>query len=160
MPRCTSPSAVFVRPPFCSHAEPDAAGARVLAVTTESRDLPPAEIRRALAAVAAEFPVDSAARVFKKIDSTLRGNTGLEIAAALESFHCDAAVVCPAFPEMHRVVEDGFLQSDERAGVRSHRCCRAPAASIRDPCTHTRPAGIAAILSAGARLVSVDATLR
>ena len=45
-----------------------------------------------------------------KIDSALRGNTGLEIAAALESFHCDAAIVCPAFPNMHRVVEAGFLR--------------------------------------------------
>ncbi|MCX6628172.1 MAG: hypothetical protein NTW28_11160, partial [Candidatus Solibacter sp.] len=54
-----------------------AAGARVIAVSTESRDLAPAEIRRSLAAAAAEFPVDCGARVFKKIDSTLRGNTGV-----------------------------------------------------------------------------------
>src|SRR5664280_610275 len=53
-----------------------AAGARMLALSTESRDLTPAGIRRALAA-AAEFSADSAL-VFKKIDSTLRGNTGLE----------------------------------------------------------------------------------
>src|SRR5436305_3263673 len=62
------------------------AGARVLAFSTESRDLPPAGIRRALMAAAAEFPIDSAAHIFKKIDSTLRGNTGLEIAAAVEAF--------------------------------------------------------------------------
>src|ERR1035441_7054447 len=52
------------------------AGARILAVSTGSRDLTPAEIRRALAAVAGQFPPHSAARVFKKIDSTLRGNIG------------------------------------------------------------------------------------
>src|SRR5438477_9858090 len=67
-----------------------AADTRVLAISTESRDLQPPEIRRALAAAAEEFPAQSAAVVFKKIDSTLRGNAGLEIAAALDSFHCDA----------------------------------------------------------------------
>src|ERR1035441_2585999 len=71
---------------------------------------PPEEPRRALLALAGESPAGCAARVFKKIDSTLRGNTGLEIAAAMESFHCDAAVVCPAFPGMNRVVEGGFLR--------------------------------------------------
>ena len=63
-----------------------AAGARMVAISTESRDLAPDDIRRALFAAAAEFPGDCAARVFKKIDSTLRGNTGVEIAAALEAF--------------------------------------------------------------------------
>src|ERR1035438_6288082 len=89
----------------------NAPGARVLALSTESRDLPPEEIRRALLALAAEYPAGSAARVFKKIDSTLRGNTGLEIAAAMESFHCDAAVVCPAFPSMRSEEHTSELQS-------------------------------------------------
>jgi uncharacterized protein YgbK (DUF1537 family) len=134
-----------------------APGARVLAVSTESRDLPPAEIRRALVAAAAEFPVDSAARVFKKIDSTLRGNTGLEIAAALEAFHCDAAVVCPAFPRMHRVVEGGSLRvtsAPEFAPVDVAGCLGRQTGHAYE---HTRPDGIAAILSEGARFVSVDA---
>jgi uncharacterized protein YgbK (DUF1537 family) len=133
-----------------------AAGARMLALSTESRDLPPAEIRRALAAAAAEFPADSAL-VFKKIDSTLRGNTGLEIAAALESFHCDAAVVCPAFPTMHRVVERGFLRltsAPEFAPVDVARLLQLQSGHAYLP---TRPDGIVAILSKGARFVSVDA---
>jgi D-threonate/D-erythronate kinase len=134
-----------------------AAGARVLAVSTESRDLPPAEIRRALAAAATEFPIDSAARVFKKIDSTLRGNTGLEIAAALDSFHCDAAVVCPAFPSMHRVVEGGFLRVASALEFAPIDVTRRLQLQSGFACANTRPDGIAAILSAGARLVSVDA---
>src|SRR5260370_22043990 len=94
-----------------------AAGARMLAISTESRDLPGDEIRRALFAAAAEFPVDCAARVFKKIHSTLPGNTGVEIAAALEAFHCDAAVVCPAFPKLQRVVESGYLRERNASEV-------------------------------------------
>ena len=134
-----------------------AAGARVLAVSTESRDLPPAEIRRALAAASTEFPFDSAARVFKKIDSTLRGNIGLEIAAALNSFHCDAAVVCPAFPKMHRVVEGGFLRVTSARDFAPIDVARLLQQQSGHACAHTRPDGIAATLSAGARFVSVDA---
>lgn len=134
-----------------------AAGARMLAVSTESRDLAPAEIRRALATAAAELPVDCAARVFKKIDSTLRGNTGLEIAAALERFHCDAAVVCPAFPKMHRVVEGGSLRVTSAPEFLPIDIPRRLQMQTGHACAHTRPDGIAAILSAGARFVSVDA---
>ena len=133
-----------------------AAGARMLALSTESRDLPPAEIRRALAAAAAGFPVDSAALVFKKIDSTLRGNTGLEIAAALESFHCDAAVVCPAFPGMNRVVEGGFLRVTSAPEFAPVDVAGRLQLQSGHACAHTRPDGIAAILSKGARFVSVD----
>lgn len=48
--------------------------------------------------------------VFKKIDSTLRGNTRAEILAALDAYGFDTAVVNPAFPEMGRVVENGWLR--------------------------------------------------
>jgi uncharacterized protein YgbK (DUF1537 family) len=80
----------------------------VVAVSTESRDLGPAEIRRAWAIAAKEFP--ATALIFQKIDSTLRGNTRVEIAAAMEAFGCGEAVVCPAFPAQGRVVENGWLR--------------------------------------------------
>jgi uncharacterized protein YgbK (DUF1537 family) len=135
----------------------DTTGARVLAVSTDSRDLPPAGIQRALAAVAAEFSADCAARVFKKIDSTLRGNTGFEIAAALESFDCDAAVVCPAFPKLHRVVEDGFLRVTSAPEFAPIDVAARLQLQSGIACTHTGAGGITASLSAGVRLVSVDA---
>ena len=82
-------------------------GARVVAISTDSRDLPPAEVRRGISNVAAEYPTASV--IFKKIDSTLRGSPGIEIAAALEAFDCEDAVVCPAFPKLHRIVRGGYL---------------------------------------------------
>uniref|UniRef100_Q02C15 Type III effector Hrp-dependent outers n=1 Tax=Solibacter usitatus (strain Ellin6076) TaxID=234267 RepID=Q02C15_SOLUE len=85
----------------------EAQGSRVVAISTESRDLAPAEIRRAWAMAAGQF---SAGLIFQKIDSTLRGNTAVEIAAAMEAFRCDEAVVCPAFPAQGRVVEGGWLR--------------------------------------------------
>jgi D-threonate/D-erythronate kinase len=135
-----------------------AAGARMVAISTESRDLAADEIRRALFAVASEFPGDSAARVFKKIDSTLRGNTGVEIAAALEAFHCDAAVVCPAFPKVHRVVEGGYLRVRSAPEFTPIHVGGRIQLQAGLACAHIRPEGIAATLSAGARLVSVEAS--
>jgi uncharacterized protein YgbK (DUF1537 family) len=135
-----------------------AAGARMLAICTESRDLPPDEIRSAVFAAAAEFPVACAARVFKKIDSTLRGNTGVEIAAALEAFHCDAAVVCPAFPKLHRVVEGGYLRvrsAPEFTPIEVGGRLRLQSGLA---CSHIRPEDISAALSEGTRLVSVEAS--
>lgn len=135
----------------------EAPGVRVIALSTESRDLAPEEIRRAMARAAAAFPPHSAARVFKKIDSTLRGNTGLEIALALESFQCEAAVVCPSFPAMQRVVEHGFLKVTSAPEFAPIDVSARLAQQSGLPCTHTAPDGIAALLASGARLVSVDA---
>jgi uncharacterized protein YgbK (DUF1537 family) len=125
--------------------------ARVVALNTDSRDLEPDAVRRAIASAAAAG--GGAARVFKKIDSTLRGAPGIEIAAALDGFHCDAAVVCPAYPQLHRVVEGGLLRvtgAPEFAPI-------DVAARIHPECAQTRPEGLAALLERGARMVSVDA---
>ena len=130
----------------------DVAESRVLAISTESRDLEPPEIQRALAAVAAAYP-PAAARIFKKIDSTLRGNTAHEIEAALAAFGCDAAVVCPAYPQLGRVVEQGLLRVTSTPGFTPIDV----AAHLPQPCAHTHPEGISALLRQGARVVSVDA---
>src|SRR3954469_18488584 len=69
--------------------------ARALACSTESRDLGAGEIQKSLYELADEFAGVPVGRVFKKIDSTLRGNVGMEVAAARDAFQCEAAVVCP-----------------------------------------------------------------
>lgn len=47
--------------------------------------------------------------VYKKIDSTLRGNIGVELEAAMEELACDKAIVAPAFPAMGRTTVAGTL---------------------------------------------------
>ena len=47
--------------------------------------------------------------VYKKIDSTLRGNIGVELAAAMSETGCDKAVVAPAFPVVGRIMTGGIL---------------------------------------------------
>jgi D-threonate/D-erythronate kinase len=80
--------------------------ADAVAIDTESRHLPPEE-----AAVRVLHAVDwlrrwGASRLFKKIDSTLRGPVDAEVRA----FAGDAPLVfTPAYPAMGRVVRDGKL---------------------------------------------------
>ena len=78
----------------------------VVALTTESRRLAPAE---AAGRVAAACRGLTPGEVFKKIDSTLRGHVAVEIAAAAQAVAADEVVVCPAFPAMGRTVVDGTL---------------------------------------------------
>ncbi|MFC1903703.1 four-carbon acid sugar kinase family protein [Chloroflexota bacterium] len=47
--------------------------------------------------------------VYKKIDSTLRGNIGVELAAAMEELAGEKAIVAPAFPDVGRTTVHGVL---------------------------------------------------
>jgi D-threonate/D-erythronate kinase len=114
-------------------------GARVVAITTESRNLSEQD------AVAAIFRVAQHANapiLFKKIDSVLRGNPAAEIAAALDAFECHAAIATPAFPALGRVVD-----ATNRAAV---------AQTLRSN-VHVAPNAVAHAITGGARIISVDA---
>ena len=50
--------------------------------------------------------------VYKKIDSTLRGNIGAELMAAMQEAHCEKAIVAPAFPAVGRTTSNGVLLVD------------------------------------------------
>lgn len=88
--------------------------ADVIAVSTESRYLP-AERAQGLARTAAGRAVLSGARVFKKIDSLMRGNIGAELAGVLDAVSSNRptlAVVAPAFPRTGRTTVDGVVHVD------------------------------------------------
>ncbi|MGA7669628.1 MAG: four-carbon acid sugar kinase family protein [Nitrolancea sp.] len=98
-------------------------GVDVIAVTTESRHLPPsiaADRVRAMAHHLYGTPL-----LYKKIDSTLRGNLTAELFALMEAFEVQRALVAPAFPAQGRTTVRGrqFIngepleQSDFRAQV-------------------------------------------
>ncbi len=153
--------------------EPEASGADVLAVSTESRGLGREELRDVFAglgrgAASPRGPIDNrpagfqpapharARILFKKIDSTLRGNVGAEVALAAEAFGCDAALVTPAFPAMGRTVESGFLRvaGADFAPVGMAAYWREQ--GLRG-CAHVPPSGVPAALEAGTRYISIDA---
>ncbi len=82
----------------------DAADAPVSVLDTESRDLPPdvayERVRRAARRLAGRV-------VYKKIDSTLRGNVGRELDAVMDALGLERALVAPAFPANGRTTVGG-----------------------------------------------------
>src|SRR5262249_43969366 len=56
-------------------------------------------------------------RLFKKVDSTLRGHVGAEIMACLRAWELPLALLCPAFPATGRWVQGGELFVDRRGSL-------------------------------------------
>ena len=84
-----------------------------LAVSTHSRAMPAARAAAAVERAVARLRQAGVRRLYKKIDSTLRGAIRAEIDAACAAWRADAiAVVCPAFPALGRTVQDGILYVD------------------------------------------------
>lgn len=83
------------------------AGYNVIVVDTDSRGLKP-EAAFAKAVEAAKAVKKSGYdMLYKKVDSTLRGNVGQEIEAIMEECGCRLAIVAPAFPKNGRTTIDG-----------------------------------------------------
>jgi uncharacterized protein YgbK (DUF1537 family) len=78
--------------------------ADTIAVDTDTRRLTPDEASARTAAAYAEMSM-SGQRLYKKIDSTLRGNWAAEV-AGLQAL-AGMAIVAPAFPATGRTVRDG-----------------------------------------------------
>ncbi|WP_158674691.1 four-carbon acid sugar kinase family protein [Streptomyces hoynatensis] len=147
--------------------------ARVIAVDTDSRYLAGREAAaRVAAAVGRAAP---GTLVYKKIDSTLRGNIGPEIAACLAALaerrggHRHLAVVTPAFPATGRtvlageVLVDGVPLSERNPGRRpltrqlteaGLRVAALPRSALRSP---GPAAALRAAAAEGADAVVVDA---
>lgn len=121
--------------------------ATVLVLDTESRGLPPdrarERARRAAVALAATRP----RLLYKKLDSTLRGQIAAELLGMLDGAGLATALLTPAFPIQGRTVIDGVLRVDGRPATES------PVA--RDPVFPRTGASVLAMLAdGGARPVS------
>lgn len=120
----------------------------LLAINTASRLLPPEQATRIINSVAKRLTTQPEF-IFKKIDSTLRGNPGAEIDACLAAFDLRCAFVAPACPEQGRTVETGILKVN---GVPLHKTSFA-----NDPATPVRESAIKALLTAQgcARIIEI-----
>ncbi len=110
----------FVRAGWCTHlsiggadealAGPAHDDVEVLAVTTNSRAFSAADAADVIGRNVRQLREAGVSRLYKKVDSTLRGAFKAEIDAARDAWRDDAiAVVCPAFPATGRTVEQGIL---------------------------------------------------
>ena len=77
--------------------------------STESRNFPPDNAARVVAAALAHGHSLGGALVFKKIDSTLRGSVGAEIRAIAAALPGESLLIAPANPAAGRTVRDGVL---------------------------------------------------
>ena len=90
---------------------PDAAPP-VLAVFTSSRALPADAARRAAAAAARSIRRLGTARIYKKIDSSLRGNIGPELEGVMRELGTALSFIAPAFPQQGRTTVAGIHRID------------------------------------------------
>ncbi len=102
--------------------------AEAVVVDTETRHSAPPEARALLWDIAREARRRGVPHVYKKTDSTLRGNIGVEFDALLEVFPGRPLVYAPAYPALGRTVERGRLNVN---GIPLERS--AFAADLRNP---------------------------
>ncbi|WP_226086078.1 four-carbon acid sugar kinase family protein [Mesobacillus sp. S13] len=80
----------------------------VLVVDTDSRAVAGEKAHEAVVKAASLLFQNGYSHVYKKIDSTLRGNVAVEIAAAVSVYKPYAVVIVPAFPKVNRTTVKGL----------------------------------------------------
>jgi len=76
---------------------------------TDSRGLAMEEAAERVSELAGELTRDGAVLLYKKIDSTLKGNLGSELRGLRDKGLIHGAIVAPANPRMGRTISDGWL---------------------------------------------------
>jgi D-threonate/D-erythronate kinase len=99
-------SAIVRLAPECK----DAAACNLLATATNSRNDAPEVARAKVARACHELINEGREIVYKKIDSTLRGNIAAEIETVMEICGQSLAFFTPAFPAAGRTVTEGWLR--------------------------------------------------
>jgi uncharacterized protein YgbK (DUF1537 family) len=83
--------------------------ADVLVINTDSRRLTPDRASHLVSSLCREYDRNLFPVIYKKIDSTLRGNIGFEIDAILKETGVPICFITPAYPEQHRTLVNGIL---------------------------------------------------
>jgi len=84
-----------------------AKGYDVIVIDTESRNDPPDTAYSKTGNAAIAMKKMGLGLVYKKIDSTLRGNIGAELNSIMDRLNLKAAIIAPAFPASNRTTVDG-----------------------------------------------------
>ena len=84
----------------------------VLVVNTHSRSLNARQAADRITLLLKDYRRDLFPLVYKKIDSTLRGNMGSEIDAVMENTGFSVGFVAPSFPEQKRSLVGGIMMVD------------------------------------------------
>lgn len=103
----------------------------VVVIDTDSRDIPAPLARQKVKEVCAWLRSRGVADVYKKVDSTLRGNLGAEIEAAAEVFAPELVIIAPAFPNNKRITVGGYHLLD-CVPLELTEIARAPKSPVRE----------------------------
>ncbi|WP_243355791.1 four-carbon acid sugar kinase family protein [Bacillus litorisediminis] len=79
----------------------------VLVIDTDSRSRSSEEAFEAVSMAASFLLQQGYTHIYKKMDSTLRGNIGSELFALADVYRPDAVVIAPAFPALNRTTVNG-----------------------------------------------------
>lgn len=115
----------------------------VLSVYTHTRHLPAGAAAQRLKAVAKYLQTFQPGKIYKKIDSCLRGNLGAELDALLDACMLEAGFIAPAYPGQQRVTIHDI-----------HRVNGIPVAETemaRDPISPVAESRLSVLLSAQSR---------
>jgi uncharacterized protein YgbK (DUF1537 family) len=96
--------------PFCmkdAEASHQLHEAQVLAFNTSSRGMAAESAYSAVRNPAVFLKKLHPGSIYKKIDSTLRGNLGIEIEAVMDAVGSKVTILAPAFPDCNRTTVDG-----------------------------------------------------
>ncbi|PJG82510.1 D-threonate kinase [Caviibacterium pharyngocola] len=80
--------------------------ADVIVVNTDSRAMTIENAQKSVYQVISSQPISAC--IYKKIDSTLRGNIGAEIESCLQAAQRKLALFCPALPKAGRTIKNGI----------------------------------------------------
>ncbi len=81
----------------------------VLVIDTETREASPSTARHRIRHILEHLPANEDDIVYKKVDSTLRGNIGVELDECLNVLHKDVCVFTPSLPANKRITVEGYL---------------------------------------------------
>jgi uncharacterized protein YgbK (DUF1537 family) len=81
----------------------------VLVIDTETREADSPTTRKRIKHILQHTPVTDNDIVYKKVDSTLRGNVGVELDECLKVLKKDLCIFTPSFPSNQRITVEGYL---------------------------------------------------
>ena len=85
-------------------------GDEVLAINSNTRPLHGEKAYKIVYDICCLLKQSGSTRIYKKVDSTFRGNPGIELEAVMDALGANLAVLVPSFPENGRYMLDGYLK--------------------------------------------------
>ena len=96
---------------FASQRVKESNTSDVLVINTDSRSLMIENAQESIWAIGEKLNL-AKKQIYKKVDSTLRGNIGAELEACLFVSDRNVVIFCPALPSANRIVKDGVCFVD------------------------------------------------